>query len=52
MYDQKFRRRKSRSKIPGEEIILVEKTKFLIDTIGEKKGLKAAKYLSKKRFLF
>ena len=42
--DYKFRRRKRKSRVPGEETILVEKSKFAIDTLGEKKGLKASKY--------
>jgi len=41
----KFRRRKSRSKVPGEETIFVEQSQFAIDTLGEKQGLKVAKYL-------
>lgn len=43
---EKFGRRKSGSKVPGEETIFVEKNKFAIDTIGEKKGLKASKRFS------
>jgi len=37
--------RKTGSKIPGKEVQFVEKSKFLIDTLGEKQGLKAAKYV-------
>ena len=43
--EQKFRRRKQRSKVPGEEIVFVEKQNFLLDTTGEIQGLRAAKYL-------
>jgi hypothetical protein len=43
----KFRRRKSRSKVPGEESLFVEKSRFAIDTLGEKQGLKAAKYMKR-----
>ena len=39
----KFRSRKRKSKIPGEETIYVEKNRFALDTIGEKRGLKASK---------
>ena len=48
IYDQKFDRRKTGSKIPGQEVIFVEKTPHLIDTIGEKQGLSAAKYLKQR----
>jgi hypothetical protein len=48
IYDQKFDRRKTGSKIPGQETIFVEKTPHLIDTIGEKQGLKASKYLKQR----
>jgi len=47
--DYKFRTRKTKSKIPGKEKIFVEKTRFAIDTIGEKKGLSAAKLLKSLR---
>jgi len=45
--DVKFRRRKTGSKVPGKEIQLVERSKFAIDTVGEKRGLKAAKFVKK-----
>ena len=41
---EKFQRRARRSNIPGQETIFVEKNRFRIDTLGEKKGLSAAKW--------
>lgn len=40
---EKFRKRKTGSKVPGQEIIFVEKARFSLDTIGEKQGIKASK---------
>jgi len=49
--EQKFRRRKQRSKIPGEETIFVEQSKFALDTLGEKKGIKSSKFYNKLMFM-
>lgn len=43
----KFGRRQRKTKVPGEEVIFVEKNKFRIDTLGEKQGLKASKFLKR-----
>ena len=43
--EEKFRRRKARSRVPGEETIFIESTPYLIDTQGEKQGLRAAKFM-------
>ena len=42
---EKFTTRKGRTKVPGEERIFVEQNRFRIDTLGEKQGLSAKKYL-------
>jgi len=42
--EEKFRRRKARSRVPGEETIFVENTPYLLDSVGEIQGLRAAKY--------